>query len=73
MTTEQLTKEEIEKAHNEIAQAYLSAMLSLLALSGQEEVNFIKKSVETHNGGVYLLQFQHVSGPKIVLRDGKIV
>lgn len=60
---------EIEKAHNDIAQAYITAILELMALSGQDEVNFMKKSVSTPEGGVYLLQFQHVSGPKIRLSE----
>lgn len=63
-----LTPEEIEKGHTEIARAYILAMLDLMFLSGQEEVNFMKKTLETPDGGVYLLQVQHISGPKINLK-----
>jgi hypothetical protein len=64
------TKEQqLEDAHNTIASAYLQAVLELLWMAGHEELNFIKKSVETPDGGVYILQLQHVTGPKINVQN----
>ena len=60
---------EIEAAHNEVVRAYVQAILEIMALSGQDEVNFLKKTLEMPDGGIYLLQFQHVSGPKISLKE----
>jgi hypothetical protein len=31
------------------------------------EINFFKTTVEVEGGGIYLLQLQHISGPKIKL------
>ena len=69
MTKEQLksapTKKEFEAAHNEIARAYIQAVIEILFLQGHEELNFVKKTLEMPDGGTYLLQLQHVSGPKL--------
>lgn len=63
------TPEDIEAAQTEVARAYLQAVLELLFLSGQEELNFVKKSIEMPNGGTYLLQLQHVTGPKLNIKN----
>lgn len=63
------TPEQLEKAHTDLAQAYLESLLQIMSFTDQDEVNFMKKTVETPNGGIYLLQFQHVSGPKINLKE----
>lgn len=62
-------EQELESAHNTIARAYLQAVLELLWLADHQELNFIKKSIETPDGGVYILQLQHVTGPKINVQE----
>jgi hypothetical protein len=60
---------EIESIHNEAARTYIKALLPLVALSGIDELNFVKKTLEMPDGGIYLLQLQHVMGPKINLKE----
>jgi hypothetical protein len=58
--------ERLKNAHREIAQAYLQAVLDLVAMQGGiDEVNYIKTPFKTPEGGSYLLLLQHVEGPKI--------
>lgn len=59
------TPEDFEKAYNEVTAAFLKASLELLYLQKHEEFNFFKKTITFGNGGVYLLQIQHVAGPKL--------
>lgn len=64
-----LEPHEIEKLLNDLTRGYVEGILYYTAAMGQSEVNFIKKTMETPDGGLYLFQFQHVSGPKIDLKD----
>ncbi|HKZ42069.1 MAG TPA: hypothetical protein VJ044_13985 [Candidatus Hodarchaeales archaeon] len=59
------TPEQIEAAHTEMAQMYLAGVLQVLNIQGHGELNFLKKTVTTPQGGVYVLQILHVEGPKI--------
>jgi hypothetical protein len=63
------TQAEVDHACNEMGRVYLSSLLQVLALTGLEELNFVKNSFTTPGGGLYLLQVQHVSGPKINLKE----
>lgn len=69
MTEQKPSSEELELAHKEIAKAYLTALLQLLNLQGHGELGFMKKVIDTPQGGKYLLMFQHVEGPKINCQD----
>ena len=64
-----MTKEEIEAGYNEITRVWLEAIMSLMIIQEVKELTFFNKSVKTPNGGLYLLQFQHVDGPKIQLAE----
>lgn len=57
--------ERFENAHNEVAKAYLNAVLQLLYFQKWGELNYLKKTIKTPEGGIYLLQIQHVDGPII--------
>lgn len=65
MSDKKPTAEEIEEAHNKVTKAYLTAIIEILQIQGHGELNFLKKTITTPKGGIYLLQFQHVSGPII--------
>jgi hypothetical protein len=65
MSDQKPTPEEIENAHSQVAKAYLTALLEILQIQGHGELNYVKKTITTPKGGIYLLQFQHVSGPVI--------
>lgn len=63
-----ISDEEFEKGQNESAKRYLQAVMDLCYLRGQDELNYVKKTIEMPDGGIYLLQLQHVAGPKIDLQ-----
>lgn len=65
-TTEE---QRFESAHNDMAINYLQSILQLLFFQGQKELDHYKKSIEMPNGGIYLLQLQHVTGQKINIPD----
>lgn len=67
--SEDATAKQLEDIHNEIARAYIQAMLQVLYLQKHGELNFVKKTIEMPNGSVYLLQVQHVTGPKLNVTD----
>lgn len=56
-----------ENAQNELARSYFHGVLELAYEDGVQEFNFMKKAITTPIGGVYLMQIQHVTGPKIDL------
>lgn len=59
------TPEQIEAAYNEMTKAYLEGLFAVWWAENRGEITFMTKTIETPEGGTYLLQFQHVSGPKI--------
>lgn len=60
-----MTEEEIEKAFSEVSGGYFVALLEILYAAGHQELNYVKKTITTPQGGVYIIQLQHVTGPKI--------
>lgn len=58
---------ELDEAKIDINKAYLDAVVQIMAMEGFKEINFWKTSIVTPDGGVYILQLQHVNGPKIQL------
>jgi len=58
---------DIEVRMNELLDFFFSNVLKLCYESGQKQFNYIKKTVKTPEGGTYLFQVQHVTGPKIDL------
>jgi hypothetical protein len=64
-----LPREIVTTNARELTREYLSALLSLLSMDeaykDNQDFNFFKTSIITPNGGIYLLQVQHVEGPKI--------
>ena len=63
-------KEELNQAYEEITQAWLGALLQLMAHDKKyKEVNFFKTTIRTEEGGTYLLSLQHVDGHKIVFTE----
>jgi len=62
-----LTEAEAAKAFEEVGMVYFLAVSEILFAKGHKEFNFLKSTIHTPNGGTYLLQIQHVDGPKIDL------
>lgn len=60
---------EVQEAYRELNKAYLTAIIEIMASEKLPEINFYKTTIQTQDGGVYLLQLQHVSGPKIDLKQ----
>lgn len=56
-----------DQLHSENAKFYLDNLLSLFFAEDEkrQELDHVTKTIETPDGGVYLLQFQHVKGPRI--------
>lgn len=65
MSDQKYTPEQIEEAFNDVARICMIAVLNLLKLKGQGELNFMRKTIHTPEGGTYMLQVCHVDGPKI--------
>lgn len=59
---QQASNEDVE---NSIAMTYASHLLQIMKNKGCGEFEGCKKVITTEAGGVYLLQVQHVCGPKI--------
>lgn len=54
----------------EVTKMFLQLKMIEAAINDPElkELNFFKQMVETPDGGEYLLQFQHLKGPKINMK-----
>lgn len=59
-------KEQLEQSTRDFLQ--LKIMESSLLSPDLKELTFFKISVKMDNGGIYLLSFMHVDGPKIPLK-----
>ena len=46
-------------------------MCDLIATKGPLEFDFVKSAFTMKSGGIYLVQIQHIKGPKIVLEPKK--
>lgn len=57
-----------EKAYEQISREFLSALIQIAFVENKTELNFFKTVIKTPDNGVYLLQLQHVDGPKINLQ-----
>lgn len=58
-------KKSIEQLMCELNRSYVEGLLTLLTYTDLKELNYSKTSIKLDNGGVYLLSFLHVQGPKI--------
>jgi hypothetical protein len=68
-----LREAEFEVLHNQAAEAYLEATLQILHAQGHGVLTYLKKTIETEDGGLYLLRLEHVQGPKINVSELKVV
>lgn len=72
-TEEHIDKLIEEKKWDEISELvnyeYVTNQIHLVQQMQPElkELTFLKTTLETENGGIYLISFLHVSGPKIKL------
>lgn len=69
-TTQRLSdKEMFNSLFESKARKFVEETLAAFELfTDREEFGFVKTTLETPEGGSYLIQIQHVSGPKISLR-----
>jgi hypothetical protein len=71
MTNEE--KQESQRAQHEITRVWLDVLLRYISFDMSEtpirELTFWKMLVEVETGGLYLLSFTHVKGPKIPMKE----
>lgn len=64
------TKAEIAQALEMVTREYMSALLGLMVFDETlKEANHFKTTMTTPDGGRYLIQMQHVDGPRISLEE----
>ena len=63
-------KKQFKETINECTQNFLMLKMieSQVESPDLKELSFFRQTVELDDGGIYLLSFQHVKGPKIQLK-----
>lgn len=66
-----MNKVEFQEQIEQISKDFITLKIveSIINDKDLKELNFFKQIVELPNGGRYLLHFQHLEGPKILLSD----
>jgi hypothetical protein len=66
--------EEIETGLTEVFKTFMASAIALCSFDKKmKELNYVKKSITTPDGGVYLISILHVDGPKFDMEQYRLV